>query len=188
MEKGVFMEINEISTQTLQEFLEISEATGEGLTHFVQSTRIGVSRIEGKGRFILNDVYKNELIGIISGILVNTVSDPQITMPIGPGLYLNQISINHRAVINHSCEPNLTLQGFNKLIANKDLRVNTELTVDYGTMFVGNGCIIIKDCLCGSLLCRKTIRTNDYLLIPEGQLGAYAYWTKNKSIKSKIGS
>lgn len=166
-----------VSMKALKMFEDISKETGEGLTHFIKPTQIRKSHIEGEGRFILNAVKKGELIGIISGILVNVVSDPQITMPVGPGIYLNQISKNHRTATNHSCEPNLKLEGFNKLIAKRNVKIHEELTVDYGTMFVGSGRILIKNCYCGSSLCRKTIKTDDYLQIPKNQLGAYAYWT-----------
>ena len=169
------------NSQILKQFLNISKVTGEGLTHFIQANQVKKSSIQGEGRFILNDVYKNELIAVIGGVLVNASADPQITLPISPGFYLNQVSMDHRVTVNHSCSANLVLRGFNKLVAKRDLKANEELTLDYGTVFIGKGKAIIENCYCGSVQCRKTIRTSDYLQLPQTDLGVYFDWAVKNS-------
>ena len=166
--------------ELLKELESISKATGESLTHFIPSTRIQSSPISKKGRFALELIPKNTLVGIIGGLLVTT-PDNQIAMPISKGLYLNQLFMNQRATANHSCKPNLKLNGFNKLIAKTTIQSNEELTIDYGSLCVGNGSVIIKNCQCGSNPCRKIIKTDDYLLLPKNQLGAYACFWKSKN-------
>ena len=128
---------------------------------------------------------KDTLIAIIGGVLVTISSDPQVTLPISPGMYLNQVSMDHRVVVNHSCSANLILKGFNKLVAQRDLKANEELTLDYGTVFIGEGRTIIDSCHCGSSQCRKTIKTNDYLLLPEDSLGVYVHWAVRNSKVAK---
>ena len=173
-------DITQIPTGALKELEEISKAVGEGLTHFLVPTQIKASPIENNGRFILKSAPAGDLIGIIGGVLVNAVSDPQITMPIAPEVHLNQLSMNYRTGTNHSCNPNLKLSGFNKLIAKRALAAGEELTVDYGSMFVGKGGVIIENCCCRAPQCRKTIKTNDYLLLEKDQLGAFALWAVSR--------
>ena len=175
--------IIEISEKILKRFESISQATGQGLTHFFPSTCIRKSSISGKGRFALEAISQGTLVGVVGGILVNTFDD-QRTLPIGKDIYLDQLFMNQRATTNHSCDPTLKLEGFNKLVAKTDVRIDEELTVDYGSLSVGNGNTIIENCLCGFEKCRKVIKTNDYLLLPKNQLGAYAFWEQEHSTKT----
>lgn len=172
--------ITEISEKILKRLESISQATGQGLTHFFPLTCIRKSPISGKGRFALEAISQGALVGVVGGILVNTF-DNQRTLPIGKGIYLDQLFMNQRATTNHSCNPTLKLEGFNKLVAKSDIRVDEELTVDYGSLSVGNGSIVIENCLCGFEKCRKVIKTNDYLLLPKSQLGTYALWEQEHS-------
>jgi len=59
--------------------------------------------------------------------------------------------------LNHSCDPNLAVRGLRDYVALRDIAAGEELTVDYS---------ILNDerhwsmrCLCGSALCRGTIRS-----------------------------
>jgi len=158
----------------------VQKATGEALTHFILPTAVRQSSIEGTGRFVVKSIPERALVAIIGGILTGVLDD-KISMPISREIYLNQLFMNQRATVNHSCDPNLTLKGFNKLITKRTIKANEELTVDYGSLCVGKGSILIENCLCGVRQCRKTIKTNDYLLLPKDQLGAYPlYWTEQK--------
>ena len=173
------MIITEFFIDSLKEFEAVSKASGEALTHFIPPTLVRQSPINGTGRFAAEWIPKGALAGIIGGILTN-ISDDKISMPISRELYLNQLFMNQRASTNHSCEPSLSLKGFNRLIAKRAIKVDDELTVDYGSLCVGKGHVLIENCLCGAKQCRKTIKTNDYLLLPKDQLGAYPlYWTLN---------
>ena len=167
--------ITKIPKEALERLESISQITGEGLTHLFFSTSIRKSLISGKGRFASEAISQGALVGVIGGILVN-VFDSQTTLPIGKGIYLDQLFMDQRATTNHSCNPTLKLEGFNKLIAKRNIKADEELTVDYGSLSVGSGSIIIESCQCGFEKCRKVIKTNDYLLLPTSQLGAYALW------------
>ena len=156
----------------MKEFEAVLEAAGETLTHFIPHTSIRKSSINGTGRFAMEFISQGALVGVIGGVLVNT-PDNKISMPISKGVYLNQLFMNQRASTNHSCEPNLTLRGFNKLTARKNIKSGEELTVDYGSLCVGRGDVLIENCLCNAKQCREVIKTNDYLLLPKDQLGAY---------------
>ena len=45
----------------------------------------------------------------------------------------------------------------------RDIEVDEEITVDYGT-FVVHEYVILDNCMCGALECRKTITGNDWLI------------------------
>ena len=174
-----------MSIKSLKEFEAITKSTGETLTHFILPTSVQKSSIHGTGRFAVKPIFEGSLVGIIGGILVN-IPDNKISMPVSREIYLNQLFMTQRASINHSCEPNLVLKGFNKLIAKKDIKPDEELTVDCGSICMGEGSILIENCMCGSNKCRKTIKTNDYLFIAKDQLGVYPlYWTEKECKKRK---
>lgn len=161
----------------------MSKAQGEALTHFIFPTAVRQSSIDKQGRFAVESIPEGALAGIVGGILTGTFDD-KISMPISREVYLNQLFMNQRAAVNHSCDPNLILKGFNKLIAKRTIKANDELTVDYGSLCAGKGSILIENCCCGARQCRKTIKTNDYLLLPKDQLGAYPlYWTLDRTKK-----
>ena len=109
-----------MSIKSLKEFEAITKSTGETLTHFILPTSVQKSSIHGTGRFAVKPIFEGSLVGIIGGILVN-IPDNKISMPVSREIYLNQLFMTQRASINHSCEPNLVLKGFNKLIAKKDI-------------------------------------------------------------------
>lgn len=65
--------------------------------------------------------------------------------------------------INHSCDPNLWLEGLD-LVARRDIVAGEPLSVDYAT-FCGPT-MRSFDCTCGTACCRTVIRGTDYQ-IPE---------------------
>lgn len=62
------------------------------------------------------------------------------------------------SLINHSCDPNLWLDGLN-LIARRPIGVGEEMTVDYATLY-SDGIKAFK-CCCGTANCRGEIRSTD---------------------------
>ncbi len=63
--------------------------------------------------------------------------------------------------INHSCDPNLWLEGLD-LVARRDVAEGESLTVDYAT-FCGPS-MTPFDCSCGAVCCRGVVRGSDYQL------------------------
>jgi hypothetical protein len=169
----------------VQVLSKIAEEENISLTHFLVETYQKNDSTEGIGRFAKNKIHYNSTVAIIGG-LVEDNPNGMISMPIGSGLYLNQGHMLFRATINHSCTPNCKIEGFNKLVAIIDIPKDTELTIDYGSVSVGNGKIIIQDCNCNTDACRKNVKTDDYLIISENILAAYPkYVRKEKCLKKK---
>ena len=86
----------------IEELRKIAEKYDIGLSHFLVETEIKQNSIENFGRFSLSKIPKGKDIAIIGGLIVEE-KDGMIAMPIGAGLYLNQIHMLYRASINHSC-------------------------------------------------------------------------------------
>jgi D-alanine-D-alanine ligase len=62
--------------------------------------------------------------------------------------------------INHSCDPNAWLEGFN-LVARRRISRGEEIRVDYATY--GNNLLAPFDCQCGAENCRSRVREDDHL-------------------------
>lgn len=164
----------------VQVLSKIAEEENISLTHFLIETYQKNNSTEGIGRFAKNKITQDSTIAIIGG-LVEDKPNGMISMPIGSGLYLNQGHMLFRATVNHSCEPNCKIQGFNKLVAIKDIPKDTELTIDYGSVSVGDGKSIIQDCNCKTDICRKNIKTNDYMVLPIDILAAYPKYVRKQN-------
>jgi hypothetical protein len=158
----------------------IAETYNYSLSHFLVPT-VQQQGVEGVGRFAEELIPADTTVAIIGGLIVDE-PDQMICMPIGNKLYLHQVHNLFRATCNHSCEPNCYIQGFNKLTALLDIGIGEELTIDYGTVSVGQGTVIIEQCTCSSKYCRGTIRTNDYLHVPHELLAAYPKYMRDNNI------
>ena len=161
------------------EFLnEIAEKYDISLTHFLVKTTQRNDSTEGIGRFADQYIPADTDVAIIGGLIVNEL-DGMLSMPIGPQIYLHQVSMLHRATMNHSCSPNCRIVGFNKLVSLSNIYNSNELTIDYGTVSVGAGNIIF-DCDCGSENCRGQIKTDDYMQLPIEMLAAYPRYMREQ--------
>ncbi len=162
----------------LEQLNKIANEFDENFTHFLVKTELVNSSISGRARMLLEPVAGGHVLGIIGGIIVDKPS-PEIALPIGFSLYIHQIRGVGRGTINHSCEPNCKILGFNRLCALRDISNGEELTIDYGTVSIGSGSIIISNCRCGSTSCRGTITTKDFLVLPFESLGIYGKYMRN---------
>ena len=70
--------------------------------------------------------------------------------------------------VNHSCEPNLYMQGAYAPVAMRDIEKGEELTADYVLWEADQNYISKWDCNCGSTKCRKKVTGKDWQL-PEFQ-------------------
>lgn len=62
--------------------------------------------------------------------------------------------------LNHSCEANCGLNGFD-IVAMQDIKKGEEVTLEYGTTTVDEAWNM--DCLCGRASCRRVIRSVQFL-------------------------
>jgi hypothetical protein len=70
--------------------------------------------------------------------------------------------------LNHSCDPNLWLEGTLTLVARRSISAGEELTVDYATWEIDEGWQLSGQCNCGAKMCRRRVSGRDWR-IPEFQ-------------------
>lgn len=96
-------------------------------------TKISPSKIHGNGRFSLEKIQKGSLVLIINGPIIEKKLAPN-KFPITEDLVINCDD----SFVNHSIDNNLDLIGQIFFIANKEIQIDEELTMDY-KQFVKNG-------------------------------------------------
>ena len=149
------------------------------------------SKIAGLGFFAKEDINKGEIVAIKGGHVIdrqtllekeNVIKDSQVQLT--DELYLAPIEPQELTLsmiyFNHSCEPNIGIQGQIVLVAMSDIKSGEELTLDYATCF--NDDITNFSCNCGAGDCRKQITGHDWQR-PELQYkykGYFAWFLERK--------
>ena len=144
----------------------------ERLLHPYYSDKLEMknSPIDGKGLFIKSgaSAKKGELLIIKGGhelhradMVSKTIIDSYL--PIGNDLFLAAKTEDEeeqiKLYINHSCNPNVGIQGDRAFVAMRDISSGEEITIDYA---------LVDDeeyeftCKCASPLCRKKITGRDW--------------------------
>lgn len=67
--------------------------------------------------------------------------------------------------INHSCEPNVWMEGTFTLVAMRGIHVGEELTSDYTLWETDQDKVSKWECHCGSIHCRQRITGKDWRLL-----------------------
>ncbi|MDX2298660.1 MAG: SET domain-containing protein-lysine N-methyltransferase [Xanthomonadaceae bacterium] len=129
------------------------------------------SPLQGKGVFTATAIKPGELVIVWGGIVV-TYGD----FASGTGLPHSNIGLSETHCLvapndeglslddymNHSCDPNLWLDGPIRLIARRPIAANEELTFDYA-IEVGHETYVMKtQCQCAAANCRGTITGRDW--------------------------
>lgn len=141
-------------------------------TRTYRSNKIEVreSELAGKGVFARERISKDEIVWIRSGHIVRTEEAVRLDREIGDfsvqindDFYLCPRTKEEVADIvvhfNHSCEPNVGLDGQISYVAMRDIAPGEELTVDYAMMTSGPYRL---ECACGCLSCRKIVTGDDW--------------------------
>ena len=153
-----------------------------GLTWFSPKVEKRQSRIEGRGLFAVAPIARGELVVMKGGhvfdrtrrdVLDETLGPAEIQ--IGDDLFIGPVLAEEREGammhLNHSCEPNVGIQGQIAFHAMRSIEAGEELSFDYAT---GDDEDWVMDCRCGAASCRGTVTGQDWLM-PELQ-AKYAGW------------
>ncbi len=120
------------------------------------------SLIEGKGLFAKGTIRKGEVVCIKGGYIFNRQTRDEAGRTLGPSEIpiadhffigpLNQED-RHGSMIysNHSCDPNIGVQGQIVFVAMRDIQAGEELTHDWATTDDED---YELDCRCGAPTCR----------------------------------
>ena len=141
------------------------------LTHRSPKTEVRDSLIEGRGLFARDPIARGEIVAVKGGHVLTGAQWAVLEPELGPA----EIQITEDLVIapvrteqrhggmlytNHSCDPNLAIQGQIVLVTMRDVAAGEELTIDWATTDDGDYTL---ECRCGSPRCRGTVTGKDWM-------------------------
>jgi uncharacterized protein len=140
------------------------------LTFFSPKVEKRKSSIEGRGLFARREIKAGEVVVIKGGHILTRAQRDAIGVELGPSeiqitedLFIGPATRRQREGgmmhLNHSCEPNLGLQGQIVFVALRDIAADEELTFDYAMNDDEPG---EMQCRCGSPRCRGIITGSDW--------------------------
>jgi hypothetical protein len=140
------------------------------LTYFSPKVEKRESRIEGRGLFAKEPIGAGEVVVVKGGYVLTTAQRDRIGKTLGPAeiqitedLFIGPVSKRQREGgmmhLNHSCEPNLGLQGQIVYVALRDIAAEEELTFDYA---MTDDEPVEMECRCGTPSCRRRITGRDW--------------------------
>ena len=140
------------------------------LSHFSPKIDKRITPIQGRGLFAKADIEKGEVVVVKGGYVLTKGQRDEIGKELGPSeiqitehLFIGPTSEKEREGgmmhLNHSCEPNLGLQGQIVFVTLRDIKANEELTVDYAMTDDEDD---EMQCKCGTKSCREVITGSDW--------------------------
>ncbi len=133
-------------------------------------TEIRESKSQGHGLFSIKKIMKDEIIAIRSGHIVGLDEAMKLDREVGD--FSLQITDDHflcpkkkeelaeiAIFINHSCNPNVGMNGQMVYVAIRDIEAGEELCLDYAMAMVTEYKL---NCSCGSHNCRGIVTGSDW--------------------------
>ena len=141
------------------------------LSYRSSKTEVKMSRIHGKGLFVKSAIVRGEIVAVKGGYILPRSEWTQIERDLGSveiqisdDLFIAPTRREHRAgsmlYLNHSCDPNVAIQGQIIFVAMRDIGVSEELTHDWATT---DNLDYEMRCNCGNPNCRGTIIGKDWM-------------------------
>jgi uncharacterized protein len=126
--------------------MSVSEMTHSqfDLTYFSPKLEKRPSCIEGRGLFAREGIAAGEVVVVKGGYILTKDQRDRVGQELGPSeiqvtddLFIGPTTSDEREGgmmhLNHSCEPNLGVQGQIVYVALRDIAVDEEITFDYAT-------------------------------------------------------
>ena len=140
------------------------------LSYRSPKTAVQPSSIHGRGLFAREAIAAGEIVAVKGGYVVDAARwaelEPELgaaEIQIAPDLFLAPVAASEREgsmlYTNHSCEPNLALEGQIVFVALRDVRAGEELTHDWATT---DDLDYTLECKCGTPACRGTLSGQDW--------------------------
>src|SRR5262245_18668701 len=164
------------------------------LSYLSPKAAVRASPIEGRGLFAVEPIRKGEIVCIKGGSIFNRQRLQEVSQTLGPA----EIQIAEDFFIgprteaeregsmifsNHSCDPNIGVQGQIVFVAMRDIDPGEELTHDWATTDYDT---YELDCKCGARNCRKKITGQDWKRKDlQEKYGSYISWYLLEKIKNK---
>lgn len=161
------------------------------LTYRSPKTQIKNSTIQGKGLFAKEQIRQGEIVAIKGGAVLTKDEWSVLEKELGSA----EIQIDDNFFIaprtqaeregsmiytNHSCEPNIGIQGQIVFIAMCNIEAGEELTHDWATTDSADN--FEMDCNCGSKNCRRKITGKDWMNkeLQEKYKGYFSWYLQKK--------
>jgi len=140
------------------------------LSYISPKAAVRDSPIQGRGLFAIEPIEKGEIVCIKGGHIFNREALRRLTTTLGPAeiqiadnFFIGPLEESEREgsmiFSNHSCEPNIVVQGQIVFVALRDIKPGEELTHDWATTDDDD---YEMECNCGTPSCRKTITGQDW--------------------------
>jgi SET domain-containing protein len=140
------------------------------MSYLSPKTSVQVSPIHGRGLFATAPIQKGEIVCIKGGYVFNRQVRQEIAKTLGPAeiplaedLFIGPLSLEEREgsmiFSNHSCDPNIGVQGQIIFVALRDIQAGEELTHDWATT---DDEAYEMVCRCGAPNCRQLITGQDW--------------------------
>tara|TARA_A100001037_G_scaffold160866_1_gene144876 strand:- start:1069 stop:1593 length:525 start_codon:yes stop_codon:yes gene_type:complete len=141
-------------------------------TYFSPKTEKRGSAIEGRGLFAAEAIDAGEIVVVKGGHVMITTERDKVGERLGPaeiqigdGLFIGPVAEAERESgmmhLNHSCDPNLGIQGQIVHVAMRDIAAVEELTFDYAMN--DNEEYEAMVCNCGTPRCRGVVSGKDWM-------------------------
>jgi uncharacterized protein len=141
------------------------------LTYRSAKTEVRASAIHGQGLFAAHAIAAGEIVAVKGGHILTkaqwTALEPELgaaEIQIAEDLFIGPVRQDQRdgcmIYTNHSCEPNIAIQGQIVFVAKRDIRPGEELTHDWATTDDDDS---VMQCRCGSVRCRGTVSGKDWM-------------------------
>lgn len=142
------------------------------LTYFSHKTEKRPSGIEGRGLFAKAAIAKDEVVVVKGGYVMTRSERDAVGVTLGPseiqiddGLFIGPSTAEEREGgmmhLNHSCAPNVGVQGQIAFVAMRDIAAGEELTFDYA--MTDDEDYEAMACGCGAPECRKAVTGRDWM-------------------------
>lgn len=140
------------------------------LSYISPKATVKESPIQGRGLFALEPIPKGEIVCIKGGYILNRQTLREVTRTLGPAeiqigedLFIGPLNEDEREggmiFSNHSCDPNIGVQGQIVFVAIRDIQAGEELTHDWATT---DDDTYEMECHCGAPSCRKVVTGQDW--------------------------
>jgi SET domain-containing protein len=141
------------------------------LSYRSPKTEVRKSPIHGKGLFAKQSIAAGEMVAVKGGYILTKQQWTALEKKLGPAeiqiseaLFIAPASQEQRdggmIYTNHSCEPNIAIQGQIVFVAMRDIAPDEELTHDWATT---DDLDYAVTCNCGSPNCRRTVTGKDWM-------------------------
>ena len=160
------------------------------MTFLSSKTEVRASLIQGRGLFAREAINKGEIVAIKGGHVFDRQTLARLSPLLGPAeiqiaddLYIGPTTPaeweSTMIFSNHSCDPNLGVQGQIAFVAMRDIEAGEELTHDWA-MTDCDDCEM--NCNCGAACCRKIITGQDWTRkdLQEKYRGYFSWYLERK--------